>query len=415
MRDAPSDQPIHTAPAAFRKDLQGRPILQATEEEQGAWITVAVMLNHAIASSDERKVQIIAGAAEIATEVMGAADVEKLFVYDPSYAGAGHAVGAIRLFIERMEEAGALQTAKFALDSLRAVATVTILDSGRLLALRARLAWKMGDIGLAEDIYRQLEWIGRRQIEPELVVRAWIGFYILAHLRGNYPEVRQWSERALTLAQSHDLPRLAAMAHRGLMMTAAMAKDFDRAIVHGWEIYAAAGSNLVANSEALIDLGQLLTETGHFRAAQAAFSAVLATSPPRRMAFPAAGGLAATSAALGDPGTVKRVADEVERQASVAAHFPAAVAALLECAGAVEQIGDHSRAMVLAAAALEMGRECGFKEIVYRAEELLNAVRVPAPVPTAQLSAAANGIVDRVAGLHAGLLPDQLDAMFSYA
>src|SRR5205823_6626870 len=101
------------------------------------------------------------------------------------------------------------------------------LNSGRILAQRARISRKLGETDLALGRYRHLRRKARRLKSNELLLRTWVGYGAMAQTRGNYPEVRRWSSRIVERASARGYGRLASAGHAGLMVASAVARVFD--------------------------------------------------------------------------------------------------------------------------------------------------------------------------------------------
>ncbi len=343
---------------------------------------------------------------------MGEPEVERIYAFDPPFVNADRNIGILRLFIDRMEKAGGLNTAKATLDGLRAVTRLSVVDQGRLSVLAARLAWKMGDLDVAMDGYEMLEEVGEREKEPELVVWAWIGYSTLAQLRGNYPRVQECCERVVSLATAGGFIRLTAMGHHGLTVAAAMRRDFDLAIVHAWQHYVAVAGDFAAERNVLVNVGQLMLDAGQPRAAQAALSRVVALRPPRQVCLLATGGLAVACALSGDQTRVRWIAAEMRTQAKSVA-FPYELAtALFECATALQIIGDSPGARESNDDSQRIARKHGYHEIVLRSESLTERIERMTKEEHKTLSSAAAMVVDRVEHLQYPILREQLSDAF---
>src|SRR2546423_12034224 len=182
---------------------------------------------------------------------------------------------------------------------------------GRVIAQQGRLARHLGDLGAASRYYEEVDRLGAEQSLAELKGRAWVGLGILAQFRGDFPEARRRFSSVLEL--DGVAVDSVAVAHQQLMVAAATAKDYDTAASHAWQAFKGA-STPVHETEALLNLAQLLLVAGHARAALRGFAAALARNPIYRLALPSLGGAAcAAAAALPHPAARALVRNFSER------------------------------------------------------------------------------------------------------
>jgi tetratricopeptide (TPR) repeat protein len=271
---------------------------------------------------------------------------------------------------------------------------------GRAIALLGRFARHIGDLAASNRYYEQVEEIGVHSGVAELTGRAWVGYGILAQLRGDFPEARRRFNAAIELDGA--AAESVGVAHHQLMVAAATAKDYDLAASHAWKAFKGA-STCAQETEALVNLAQLLLVAGHSRASLRGFAAALAREPIYRFALPSLGGAAcAAAAALPLPAAralVRNFSDRVD-QIITALHngrtmpFPSA-AALTEVSEALAVIGDEERSSRLAARAEELATAHGFHEILYRLE---NPVHIAAPAPLAPATTEILAAVDELEG-----------------
>jgi tetratricopeptide (TPR) repeat protein len=396
------DAPM-SATQAYRKDIGRQPHLDATEEEQGAWIMVATMLEHAMRHTDsDGRAEAVQQAADLTIELVGEAEIERVYATDPPFVHADRAAGVVRILIERMEEAGCLYLARVAIDALRIVVPFAVVDDGRLHAQRCRLAWKQGDLDEARDGYDMLEDLGEEYGEKELVIRAWAGRSALAHQRGNFPEVQSIADRVIEMSGG-EYPELAAHGYENKMMAAAMKGDFDVALDCAAQLRRLAKENPKLEPEVLVQIGQLLVEAGQHRAAFVVLSRVLRLGVPRRMALPAASGLALAAAALHDVETVRWIS----RQIAAAGENPplpgATAQALVEAATALYLVGDVRAMTDVNTHAIRLAKAHGFHQITFRAESLTTEMERQRDRAVPSLSATATDIVAECEGLE---IPD---------
>ncbi len=396
MRDGGFVRGELTPALALGQDLKRQPVLDATTREQGSWIVAVTLLDNARVGALPEREATIEAAAALAVRMIGQPEIDRKLAYDRPLIPAAPAVAIIRLLIQRMEDAGALHLARVAIDALCATATLSPLDSARFLALQLRLAWKMGEVDRAQQGYEWLEEIGKRLGEPELTIRAWVGFSAVSQLKGNYPALREWSVRTVRLAEQNGYHRLAALGHHGLTVSAGMAGDFDGAIVHAWRHLSCVRGHSADEAAVHGHFGQILMDAGWHAQARAAFSRVITMDPPRRVLFPASGGLALASAHLGEVAAVRWVHAEVAAQIGRSALPYPLASALLECAMGLHIVGDLSASMDAGAAARVIANKYGYHEIVFKADGLADQVKKALATQQRKLSRDASTIIERL-------------------
>jgi tetratricopeptide (TPR) repeat protein len=399
--------------SAYRADLARVRQFDATEQEQGLWIMVSSLVDHASMYSAADRKKAIDTAVSLVTESMGAAEVERGLSLEPPSKSASRDVGVVRLLIDQMVEAGALEMARGCADALISALRLSAVDEGRLIALRARMNWKMGELQIAEDQYTYLDALGTRKKEPELVVRAWIGYVTLAQLKGNYPRMRECANTLLEFAGAHSLPRMAKHGHHGLTIANAMLGDFDSAIRHAWEYLGLCIGDSIEETRALTDLGQLLVQAGEFHAARSALVRSVGLRPRREVLLPAVGGLAVASANCDDHRTVRWVARELRKQVEAAALPYELAVALHECAVALHIIGDVDDANASNEAAHALAVRFGFHETTFKSEALAIRIAQIRNASRRAFSPEAADIIGRVERLDQPELPDHLSAELS--
>ncbi len=350
-------------------------------EDDGSWLHVGALLEHAAAlPEDERKPYL-----EIVAKTVKRAIGDDLWRtghrMDPPQLRNDIALDSrLRVFCEVIEDAGALELSDAILSAyLAADASISPIESGRVEAVRARLAWKRGDLDVAEERYRRVAMTARRIRSDELRVRAWTGRAIVARHCGNYPASRRYGQHAIVLAQRSGLHRLASVAHQTLMVAAAVGKEFDSAVEHGWQAYLNADGDMTLESGALGNVGQLFLDAGHPRTAMAAFRAVLARRPSGRIGIPALGGLVVAAAQLHLPDVVHTTAGDIlarfELNAGVTAYDTATT--LVDLTSAYVILGDNVRAEEFRARAHTLAVSKGFHEIVHQTRDAIR--QRPAP------------------------------------
>jgi tetratricopeptide (TPR) repeat protein len=275
-----------------------------------------------------------------------------------------------------------------------------VLLRGRVLANQGRLARHLGDLRSAAGYYEEVDRLGSEQNLAELTGRAWVGYGILAQLRGDFPEARRRFHDAIALdgAASDTITH----AHHHLMMAAAAARDYDTAASHGWKAFTGS-STATQETEALLNLAQLLLDAGHSRAALRGFAAALARDPIMRLELPILGGVACAAAAAlpAAPARalVRNFSDRLD-QVVTALHdgqslpWPCA-SALVEISEALAVVGEEQRSGQVADRADALASAHGFHQLTYRLE---NPVQVAKPAVLAPSTNEIIAAVDELEG-----------------
>ncbi len=373
------------------------------------WVAVVAIIEHAGLVAAAARKRLLRRGGQLAVRAVGRRALDR-FIAGEWRGSSRRQVAALVLLSERLVDAGAVALAAAGLDALSfADDSLNVIERGRIMARRARASWMMGCIDEARHSYQRLDLIGRRSDEPELRVRAQIGYVALAQMRGNYPEMQKYARRAARIADRAGLHRLARQARNGLLIAASMRRQFDEALALGWLVYRASAGDSVGESETLQNIGQTLTLAGHVAAARAAFAAVVARELPTRVMLPALGGLALACAAVGDAASVRWAAREVKRCPQASAPRYALASALLECATALAAVGRVDEGRPHRIAALQLARAHGFFEIAYRAEELESSAQFREPAVPVPLATRATSIAQRMSVLEPRRLPRHVE------
>jgi tetratricopeptide (TPR) repeat protein len=310
-------------------------------------------------------------------------------------------VSAILGLADEMEDQTFIRLAHSVVSTLLLVVPDSeVLAKGRIVARLARLARHLGDEPTAIAHYKEVERIGTEAREPELVGRALLGYGILAQLRGNFPESRRYLSAVIELPGAAN--ETVAGAHHQLMVAAASAGDFDAAASHGWSAFKESSST-DQETDALLNLAQLLLEAGHARAALRGFAAALARKRIARQELPILGGAACAAAAAlplpADRALVRNFADRLEQVFSVLGEgrrlpWPSA-SAFVELSEALAVVGDEERSHDFADRAERVASEHGFHQLMHRLE---NPVHVPSPAKLAESTTEIIAAVDELEG-----------------
>lgn len=275
----------------------------------------------------------------------------------------------LRAVAAAIEDAGALHLAHTLVYRWLSLDGLSELEVGRCRALLGRLLRQLGAVEQALACYEATETIGRRAALPELTARAYIGYAVLAQLRGNYPEHDRWFALALDAATAAGDATLVAQVRLGMTARAVAVGDFDAAMAHAWQAYEYTRNDPLAGAESLLNLTQLLADQGHHRAALSGYASVLAGDPPLRIRLPALGGLATAAAHLGLRELYGRAADEIERlDRETEGYAYIRGLALLELWTALRQAGERERAEAIRLRLLEIATAHRYHELVLRAE-----------------------------------------------
>jgi tetratricopeptide (TPR) repeat protein len=407
-RMAPEDPLVHvqSAAAAYQNDLSGRATLEAFGPEDGDWIGIATLVDHAATLGEADSPLLIRDAVEWAESLLGEANIVRILGGEPRCDERRSSSEIVRLVAERIERAGALNLSARLLESLIAAdRAMTIVDRGRALSNLARIACKMGQTDRAFAIYKRVSRLGAVNYEWELHARAWIGYAAIAQIRGNFPKLRQWATAAAKLAQRHGHRPLARLAYHGLMAGAATARRFDQALVYGWTLLELVDDDDVAMSEVLTSLGQLLLDAGYPEVSRSAFAWVLSRAQPRSIGLPALGGFSVACALLGDRPAVRWAAAELLREARHANQQFDVASSLAECATALSTIGDRAEAVRFRDTALVVSRAHGYHQVTFRAEALQLDEPGMSRVSPTPLGTPAHRLARMIEGLSAGKRP----------
>jgi tetratricopeptide (TPR) repeat protein len=357
--------------AAYRDDVARRGG-GAFGPSDATWLSVATILSHVVAMPGGERPSLLATLREVLRDdpVLGrtldgapaeAAGAEELDAVSP----------VVRAVVCHMEDDGAWGLAYSTLSILvDASPRLSALERGRVLAQMARVAWKAGALETARDQYRRVEVLGRATRSVELRVRAWVGYSILARLRGNYPEVRKWATRAAEEADRAQLASLGSLAYHSLMVSAGVAGDFNGALIYGWRAFEGAAGDPRREAEMLLNLSQLLYEVGQPEAALHGFSAALVREPVTRLGLPALGGLALAASVLGDAARVRAARALAERLIATGGMPYESASTLVELAEALARIGDADASAECRGRAREIAARHGYHELTHRLDRL---------------------------------------------
>lgn len=365
--------PMSAAPAGLDALVTD---LAVTPDEEANWLRVALALDRAArARGEDRDTMLRQFLDDSDMHPLPAAPLPYPFV---SATARKHA--------ESMEDWAFLRLANTTLAAAGAVLPdALLLERGRVLDLRARVARKLGATSAARLYYEEVESLGTAGSLPELAARSFLGRGVLAHYAGNAPSAREHYQRAIALDGA--APDTVAWAHHGLMVASAEKGEYDASLKHGWEAYAGA-SNKRQQDAMLVDLAQGLLDTRQYHAALRGFACALSRHPHPRSALPAFGGTAlAAVAARGPNGArsiVRLAALRVESLVASLGGGPSPMlpydcaSALMELSEALRLVGEKAWSARCGAQAAQIASLHQFHRISYRLE---NAPAVPDSTP----------------------------------
>lgn len=376
---------------AFRRDAVSIDGVELEDGMAAAWLESATRLERAAMTRGPERERLLAGLlAQHGVVAFPDAPISPAAVFSLVVELAG-----------QMEDHTCLRTAHSILATLLIVLPESeITLRGRTIALQARLARHLGERDAAARYYEEVGLLGAEHAIPELTGRAWVGFGILAHFRGDFPEARRLFTAVIELegAASDSI----GSAHHELMIAAVTAGDYDAAAKHAWEAFRGA-STTGQETDALLNLAQLLLEMGHARAALRGFAAALAREPILRLELHILGGAACAAAAalprVAARALVRNFVDRAQmlisslREGESLPHPSAST--LVELSEALAVVGEEARSEEVAAHAERLASAHGFHQLTYRLE---NPVLVTAPAQPAPATQAIIAAVDELEG-----------------
>lgn len=354
---------------AFRRDARQPAVDERARDELSRWLAAAVMLARYAECDAVERLRLEPGLRESLRDSTAA----KAF--------HGASIGAlVRALADIAEDASALNLAVSLLALNESIHAADALERGRSIAQRARIARKAGELDIAHTLYEQVELLGKRSKLRELLSRAYVGYGIVAFVRGIYPDARRWYAQAAAIADELGIDDISSSAHQSLMITAGEAGELDAALVEGWTAFRFAAGKPDREAEMLTCLGQLLIKAGQVPASRSAFAAALQRTMLPRLTLPAWSGLAVASSYAKDTRLVDLAAGEIARISDWQRLPYPAVSAAFELAIAYAHLGRRSAADTHREQALAHARKHGFNEFVYRAESLGEEMDMSTPI-----------------------------------
>jgi tetratricopeptide (TPR) repeat protein len=369
---------------AFRRDAISIDGAELDDGVTAAWLESATRLERAAMARGPERERLLSGLLA----------QHGVVTFRASLVSPTALVEAVTSIASDMEDGDFFRIAHSMLSTLLIVVPENeILLRGRVLAQQARLARHLGEQWAAVRYYEEVESLGAEHGFAELTGRAWVGFGILAQFRGDFPEARRRFNAVIGLDGA--ISESVGIAHHHLAYAAAAARDYDTAASHAWQAFRGASTPL-QETEALINLAQLLLEAGHPRAALRGFAAALVRNPISRHALAALGGAAcAAAAALPYASARALVRNFTERVDAIVTNlrngeslpYPSATA-LVDMSEALVMIGDEERASRTCERADALVRSHGFHQLAYRLENPVHVAKPAQPIPTTPLELA---------------------------
>jgi hypothetical protein len=396
--------------AAYREDL-ARSGRESLGPDVGAWIEIAVLLRRIGQLPDEPGIRE-AAEREI-TRRLDEIGLPLEFSRDEVPRGdPGELFTRIRLLVDQRPDR--VRAASLATALLHAAELAYPADEcgrGRSMAQRADIARHRGSLEVAEHLLREVLRIARRRRSAELTARASNVYGMLFHDRGNYPQVERWARRALASATTASLAIQAGIAHQGLMVTAAVRRDFDTALYHGWQAYKRFAGQHNLEATVLLNMSKLLLDCGRPSTAVHGFIATIASRPFQWATLVAWGGLSLAAAGIGDVALVELASDRVMTMTDRSALPYAEATALVNCAQARAQCGMPNERWITRAS--ELAERGGFHEVSIEIDELRSGYgrwggQAPGAPRTAPSVAESETLL---AGPRAGEVIDALESM----
>lgn len=357
---------------AYRADLAHGARGEPFSERDTVWLAWASALDRASSLHGDERTQHLRRALEELPAPVAPGGLGPL----PDSQGADRIANELAFYVlaisEEAEEAAAYATATVILDLAQAS-----LDGprgvlqGRMIARQARIVRRLGDLDAADRLYGVVDSLGAEIANDELHYRALLGRGIIARVRGNYPVARElFLAIASAAGDSWEVRQLRGFAHHELLIVAAVAKDFDTALRHGWAAYQSPTASRTQRDELLVNFATVCLESGRYRAALNGFLRALAAGIPRRVQLTAVGNAAIAAGELGRSAMVRRfiaLGDELMDNHKGQYEFADLEKSLAQAAFAIHDDATGARYRDRALARAERH---GFFEILHETERL---------------------------------------------
>lgn len=265
---------------------------------------------------------------------------------------------------------------------------------GRVLSHQGRIARNLGDLEAAEDCFGSVIALGTRTRDREIVARGLYGMAGVDLMKGNHPRGRSRYEQALRAAEDAESDELIGLAHRGLLVVHATARNFDVALHHAGAALRRAPDDPDSYAELLSNIGAVCSDAGYFGAALAAHTAAASVSRTARVRIACLGGAAAAAANLHQQSTFEALVRRIDAEITRGAPPYETAMACAEVAKALARQGDP-RALRYATTARKIAGRHQYYELQFVADELMTATPpaahpepVRAPYPISESSSA---------------------------
>lgn len=309
----------------------------------------------------------------------------------------------IRGMIRRMADHGALSMAYTTVALTRRLTfELSDRERGLLAAEQAMVARLLGDLDVAEELYRASESIGERASDLGLLARVYIGRGVLDRVRGNYPRSRIFFERALELSETVRDRELVRLANQGLTICHAMHGKHGRALEHGWATLQLADGDAGREAEALTNLAQICLMAGCPAAALRGYAAVLERATSPRVVLSALGGAALAAAQSGDRESLARAAAAIEERTRDQTFPYENAQALYHLAIASETIGDGRQCEDYLARTRQVAKARGFFELLHKTERSEVTKAATRPAASAHLTPSSETVVAELSRFDVG-------------
>jgi hypothetical protein len=231
-----------------------------------------------------------------ATRVLGGGIAAESWL-DPI--GAGSPTSALRAFVQQLNVRNHLQLGAHIVESLFIMSEPGSIEHGRLLMQLASQAGLAGEDDLLSARGKVLFALARDLRSDELLLDAWIQQNAFRYSRGNFPAWGMAVRRCVKYAERLGDPRLMALALNMRMTVMGEQGDLGGAIAEGWR-----GVEMCDHPELrqrlLVNIGEALKRSGHYRAARAAGASLLESPLERGVLLSVLGAYAESCAGLGD-------------------------------------------------------------------------------------------------------------------
>jgi tetratricopeptide (TPR) repeat protein len=308
--------------------------------------------------------------------------------------GADALTRGVRGMATRMADAGALSMAFTTVGLTRRVAEGACdRERGLLAADQAMIARLLGDLDAAEELYRASASIGERTGDMFVLARTYVGRGVVDRVRGNYPRSRIFFERALELSETVQARDLMRLAHQGLTICHAVARNFDRGLQHGWSTLQLADGNADRETEALTNLAQLCLDSGYPSAALRSYAAILGKAVSPRVVLSALGGACISAAQAREPVVLHRAAAEITARVSTTGMPYENAQALYHVATAYAAVGDLEKRDDYLARARKLAKARGFFELLHKTDPELVTKAAQTPAAYTNLTQSSRDVV----------------------